>query len=174
LKYLTGAINVLHLGCGEGSLSYSLATLTKAQVISTDYSDIKLQTARRRYHHPRLTFISASDLDLHRGSVDVIIFTDLTDNGPAWKRWNHILQSHSNQTILAQLTPAPVNWRDLHTFFTKPDKLQEEIRRLLPECASLLDLDLSWGMILTRFKQEMPDIPNASVENTTKKTVSRD
>ena len=111
LRQLTGFSLAVHLGCDDGSLSYTLASLSGASIIATDADPSCLERARTLFHHPRLVFVDPEDISYHREPPDIVLLTDLSRGRPAWERWPWYAWPWT--AVLAQLTAHPSAWSEL-------------------------------------------------------------
>lgn len=115
-RYLLGRIEpgeqVLHLGCGSGSLSYTLASQTGATVMATAGDEASVVAAARHYHHLRLRYLPPAAVT-ERAPPDVIVLTDFCEGEPAWQRWQGVLSAFPTARILLQWRPAPVAWQQV-------------------------------------------------------------
>ena len=74
------ATDVLHLGCGDGTLGAALTALTGARVTGVDNAGGHLDAAERALHHVVTADLNRlSDLDLPRGGFDAILAVDILD-----------------------------------------------------------------------------------------------
>ena len=51
--------HVLDLGCGKGELAYDLAERARATVMAIDANPSMIESARKRFPHPRVTYVAA-------------------------------------------------------------------------------------------------------------------
>jgi len=112
LSHLRPGMRLLHLGCGTGSLSYTLASTAGAHVTATDQERSVVAAAAERYHHPRLAFVPAPAIVPLADHPDIILCTDLLDGKPAWDAWGVVWAQYERGAVLAQLTPHPTSWRE--------------------------------------------------------------
>ena len=131
---------ILHLGCGSGSLSFTLASLSGGSVTAADAELDKLIVARQRYHHPHLSFIPPEQV-VAELSPDIIVMTDLVQGRPAWDRWAYCWHVFRGATILAQVTPTPTNWSNLEPSTAVTGRR----KRSIPD--STLEVPAGWHIV---------------------------
>ncbi len=75
---------VLDVGCHKGELAYDLAERAGATVVALDLSPWALDFARRRFAHPRVTYVQADVLAYEPdGPVDVAVLSNVLEHiGP--------------------------------------------------------------------------------------------
>ena len=115
---------IIHLGIEDGSLSYSLATLTSMNVTAVSWSGAEVDQAKQHYHHPSLSYLAAQAFLLGKSVSDVVVFTDLQEGNPAWDRWRPIFPLLAGKMVLAQLSPVLDEWSELQKVgYGLPDQL---------------------------------------------------
>lgn len=150
LDRLTGCRQVVHLGCGDGSLSFTLASQSGAAIVATDISPDQLARARAQFHHPRLAFVDAASLPNQALHPDAIVLTDLAAGGLAWERWQPQWHSWPGTTVLAQMTPFPNRWSKLPpAAVANPITMisTAAIEPLVPQGWKALDATLVYGAL---------------------------
>lgn len=111
LKHIEPGSRVLHLGSGDGSFSFTLATHARSLVVAVDSADTAVAAARRQYHHPRLQFRSITDLPSTEFNVLVMTEPDaIVRNWEAYQAW---VSDFRSGTILLQASPSPTAWTGL-------------------------------------------------------------
>lgn len=72
---------VLDVGCGIGSVAHDIAVRSGAEVIGIDTSPWSLDVARRRFAHPRVTYLQANALDyVPDGPIDVAVLSNVLEH----------------------------------------------------------------------------------------------
>jgi SAM-dependent methyltransferase len=72
---------VLDVGCGYGAVAYSVAVRAAAVVVGVDIDPGNIAAARRRYTHPRLTFVVGdATRDVGHEGFDVVIASNLIEH----------------------------------------------------------------------------------------------
>ena len=72
---------VLDIGCGKGELAHDVVERAGATVVGIDSNPIYLEFARRRFPHPRLSFVEADALQfLPEGRFDVVILSNVLEH----------------------------------------------------------------------------------------------
>lgn len=80
IQRLTPGDRVLDIGCGYGAVAFSLANAGMI-VTGMDMEDRSIQEARRRYHHPNLTFVAGDVTQtLPQGAFDVVIMSNVLEH----------------------------------------------------------------------------------------------
>ncbi|MER3410567.1 MAG: hypothetical protein C4306_10885, partial [Thermoleophilia bacterium] len=75
---------VLDVGCHKGELAYDVAERAGATVVALDLSPWALDVARRRFAHPRVTYVEADALSYRpEQPVDTVILSNVLEHiGP--------------------------------------------------------------------------------------------
>ena len=75
---------VLDVGCGKGELAYDIAERTGSTVLAIDSSPWMLEFARKRFAHPRVTYVEANALDYKPDApVQVAVLSNVLEHiGP--------------------------------------------------------------------------------------------
>jgi hypothetical protein len=154
VDYLSSQSKVLHLGCREGSLSYTLAALAGVDVIATDSDGVGASERGKRYRHPNLTFVDPDEVTVSRFQIDSIVMTDFEDGVPDWNRWWDCWQEYAGVEVLAQLSSDPKNWRDLHSTidYDTFDRFLGQIS--LPPGWEIVDLIIEHGTFFGRLEKK--------------------
>lgn len=113
LAHLADSRLVVHLGCAEGSLSYTLASQSSAQIVAVDADPDQVELARKTLHHPRLVFLDRAELLRRIVAPDTVLLTDLVDGLPAWAHWQAEWYAWPGTTVLAQLSAFAKRWNQL-------------------------------------------------------------
>jgi 2-polyprenyl-3-methyl-5-hydroxy-6-metoxy-1,4-benzoquinol methylase len=72
---------VLDVGCGYGAVAHSLATRADAVVVGVDLDEGNIADARRRFAHPRLTFVTGdATRGLPDGGFDVVVASNVVEH----------------------------------------------------------------------------------------------
>jgi SAM-dependent methyltransferase len=72
---------VLDVGCGKGELAHDIAERSGATVIAVDASPWMLEFARRRFAHPRVTYVQADALEfIPDEPVDVAVLSNVLEH----------------------------------------------------------------------------------------------
>jgi SAM-dependent methyltransferase len=72
---------VLDIGCGYGAVAYSLTTRANAVVTGIDLDASNIADARRRFQHPRLTFVQGDACRaLPGGAFDVVVASNVIEH----------------------------------------------------------------------------------------------
>jgi len=72
---------VLDIGCGYGTVAFSVASRTGAQVTGIDFSIENIRLANDRYQLPNLRFVVGDALtDLPNEDFDVVIFSNVLEH----------------------------------------------------------------------------------------------
>jgi hypothetical protein len=141
-QYLWPGMQLLHLGCGTGSLSFSIASSASVHVVATDRSHRLVEAAKARYRHPHLSFAAASEILPWTIRPDLVLCTDLVEGKPAWDAWKDVWALYGNGVVLAQLTPYPASWREAALRFRSSAALTaENSPELIPPGWEVLDID---------------------------------
>ncbi len=73
--------HVLDVGCGNGTLAYSIAKKSGAKVTGMDMSEENIKTARKRHFHEDMTYMLGNILtDLPEGYFDVIVMSNVLEH----------------------------------------------------------------------------------------------
>jgi hypothetical protein len=149
VRHLSPGERVVHLGCGSGSLSFSMASQAGVVVTASDADPVQVGAARVRYHHPRLSFAPATALPLPDIPPDVVVLTDLEDGRAAWHRWSVCWLHWAEVPVLAQLTAAPPSWRHAARALKVS---QAQALGLVPSGWSVLSVDQEGGSAFARLR----------------------
>jgi 2-polyprenyl-3-methyl-5-hydroxy-6-metoxy-1,4-benzoquinol methylase len=72
---------VLDVGCGSGAVAHSMATRASAEVVGIDLDPANIAEARRRFAHPRLTFVVGdATRELPGGRFDVVVASNVVEH----------------------------------------------------------------------------------------------
>ena len=72
---------VLDVGCGIGSVAHDIAVRAEAEVVGIDTSPWSLDVARRRFSHPRVTYLQADALGyVPEQPVDVAVLSNVLEH----------------------------------------------------------------------------------------------
>ncbi|MBN1886763.1 MAG: class I SAM-dependent methyltransferase [Thermoflexales bacterium] len=74
---------VVDIGCGNGALSYDIATRAGAEVIGIDLSETNIAIARQRYPHPQVRYVVGDVLQNLPGECfDAVILSNVLEHLP--------------------------------------------------------------------------------------------
>jgi hypothetical protein len=155
LTYLANCRWVVHLGCGDGSLSFTLASQSGAIVVASDAAPGQLAQAGSLFRHPRLTFVDPTDLATCVARPDVIVLTDLVSERPSWERWQPQWRTWPESMVLAQLTSFPGDWHQLPPAVTSgvmASSPVEPVERLVPADWRVLEATSLYGALHARLR----------------------
>jgi 2-polyprenyl-3-methyl-5-hydroxy-6-metoxy-1,4-benzoquinol methylase len=83
IKRLHGNEEILDIGCGNGALTYDIATKTAAHLTGIDINAIYLEVAHKKYSHERISYIQGDALkDLPDHTFDVVILSNVLEHLP--------------------------------------------------------------------------------------------
>lgn len=72
---------VLDIGCGKGELAHDIVERAGSTVVGIDSNPVYLEFARRRFSHPRLSFVEADALEyLPAERFDVVILSNVLEH----------------------------------------------------------------------------------------------
>lgn len=72
---------VLDIGCGNGSLSFDIATRSGAEVVAVDLVPENIHEARTRFAHPKVTYLVGDVMqDVPQGTFDVIVLSNVLEH----------------------------------------------------------------------------------------------
>jgi 2-polyprenyl-3-methyl-5-hydroxy-6-metoxy-1,4-benzoquinol methylase len=72
---------VLDIGCGVGSLAYDVAEKSGAYVMGIDINPNNIAQAKKRYEHPRVTYLLSDVLQkIPDGPFDVVILSNVLEH----------------------------------------------------------------------------------------------
>ncbi len=153
LPQVRPGIKLMHLGCGTGSLSFSLASSAGALVTATDRNPALVSAAAERYHHPRLAIVPVEAAAPPAECPDLVLLTDLADGRPAWDAWSAVWASYEGGIVLAQLTPHPTSWRDAIPISSVGGAVQtQDPVGLAPRSWVTLGMEARAGALYGRFR----------------------
>lgn len=74
--------SVLDLGCGNGALSYAIATYSKAQLIAIDFDAEQINVGKERFAHPSIQYVLGDVFTSipERDSFDVIVLSSVLEH----------------------------------------------------------------------------------------------
>jgi len=74
---------VLDVGCGNGALTYDLASRSEAEVVGIDKNEKNIRLAQERHSHPRATYLAGdATQDLPAGAFDVVVMSNVLEHLP--------------------------------------------------------------------------------------------
>jgi 2-polyprenyl-3-methyl-5-hydroxy-6-metoxy-1,4-benzoquinol methylase len=74
---------VLDVGCGIGAVAFDIAERSGAWVVGVDLSTENIETARKRYQHPRVEYRVQDGLrDNQDGRFDVVVLSNILEHLP--------------------------------------------------------------------------------------------
>jgi SAM-dependent methyltransferase len=102
---------VLDVGCGKGELAYDIAERGGATVVAIDASPWMLEFARKRFSHPRVTYLQANAVEFAPDDpVDVAVLSTVLEHiGPRVEVLRALRKRAGAQRLLLRV---PVRDRD--------------------------------------------------------------
>jgi SAM-dependent methyltransferase len=75
--------HVIDLGCGNGAVSYDMASKAGCKVVGVDLVDSNIRQAREKYAHPNVAYILGDVLkDLPEEKYDVVVLSNVLEHLP--------------------------------------------------------------------------------------------
>lgn len=105
--------SVLDIGCGNGAVDYDIAEKTGAMVTGIDTSEANIAIARRKFSHPRISYILGNALSgLPQGQFDVVILSNVLEHLPDRSQFlQQVQKSTKAQRILIRVPLFERDWR---------------------------------------------------------------
>jgi SAM-dependent methyltransferase len=160
---------VLDIGCGKGELAHDVAERAGATVLAIDASPWMLEFARKRFSHPRVTYVQANAVDYAPDKpVDVAILSNVLEHiGPRRELLRALRQHAGAQRLLLRVPMLERDWtvplrRELGLpHFSDPEhKVEYDPRLLRDELAAagweMGEPTLVWGEIWVEATRQIP------------------
>jgi hypothetical protein len=112
LPALAPGVTAWHLGCGDGSLSYTLAALSGARILAFDRDPARIARARHRYRAATLCFLDANEVP-DAETPEIVVMTDVDAGGPCWEVWAQAFGRAEGATLVVQHAKIPARWQDV-------------------------------------------------------------
>lgn len=158
---------VLDIGCGNGALSYSMASRAGAIVTGIDLEPRNIAAARSRYAHKHVDYIVGDALvDLPSGQYDTVVMSNVLEHLPDRPQFlRKAMHSSGARRILLRVPlferdwrvplkkELGVEWRLDETHYI--EYLQDEFARELKEAGlSISECQIKWGEIWAEAKPQ--------------------
>lgn len=160
VRRLAPGERVLDVGCGYGSVAYSMAHHGGAEVTGIDVVEAHVRQARERYAHPRLRFVHGDALELQvDGRFDTIVISNVLEHFDRRVAFLRAAQERFRpRRWLIRLPMATRNWRvamrgelGLPTYNDPDHRIEYTLPALAGEMAAaglrLTHAETAWGEV---------------------------
>ncbi len=158
VEHIRSGERVVDIGCGYGAVAYSIVSRSGADVTGIDLSIANIGEARRRFQHPKLTWLEGDALtDLPQGPYDTAILSNVLEHIEHRVEFLKALQRQpAPKRLLIRVPMFNRDWKvplrkELGmTYFSDPTHFTEYTREsfeteMTQAGLTITDLQIAWG-----------------------------